>query len=111
VKIIYQKQENREPADCMPQPQRRARMPELVNWKKENRRRQKETRDWIKKRGYWKPDIPASPAQPGKVSRKLKPPVTGSCSAILFRHTEDKKFNRDIEYWKGYLRNTACGGR
>jgi hypothetical protein len=60
MEIIYCKQKSLELFGRRKQPAWRARKPEVVSWKAENRKKQLETREWIRKRGYWKPDIPES---------------------------------------------------
>jgi len=109
VEIIYLKQETKGLSVCLPQPEKRARMPEFFNWKHENRRKQRETRDWIKKRGYWKPDIPAGSAQPGSGISGRKTAGFVSCNTAVQRQREDKRFNREVEYWKEYLRKSVGG--
>ncbi len=77
MEIIYCKQESRELIGSATHPPGRYRKLQFENFRVEARKRKLETKNWIRKRGYWKPETSCSAQQACKESKLSKPSNEG----------------------------------
>jgi len=85
--------------DCITHPGREIRMPEIRHWKSENKKRKEENRDWILKRGYWKPETPSCIIQSGREIRRSGTGNTGLRKAVKQWNLANGKRNEEFDYW------------
>lgn len=105
--IVYRKPVCQDTYNPEVQHERIAQSLEFTNWKEENRRRRIETKDWIKKRGYIKPDSISNEGDYKNRNRRIRPEVQPFRNRFSFEQSEDERFNKEIEYWKQFIINSS----